>query len=63
MSVLILNEQEVRQCLSLDNTALAVIEEAFTWTATGRIAMPPLRSTSNARAASVRIKSEVMVAA
>ena len=45
MSVLILSEEEVRECAALDKTSLSAIEEAFTWTASD----PPRDNESRAR--------------
>jgi ectoine utilization protein EutC len=41
MSVLILSEREIRECVSMDNEALRQVESAFTWLAEGRVEMPP----------------------
>lgn len=42
MKVKILTEVELRQLVTVDNEAVAAIEDAFTWLATGKVAMPPI---------------------
>ena len=42
MPVLILTEPELRQCARIDATALAAVEDAFTWLAEDRVIMPPI---------------------
>ncbi len=42
MSVLILSEEELRRCASMDEKALAAVEDAFTWLAEDRVMMPPI---------------------
>jgi len=42
MPVTILTEAELRECVRVDDTALAAVEEAFGWLAAGRVHMPPI---------------------
>lgn len=42
MEVLVLTESELRQCVKIDNEALAAVENAFTWLHEGRVEMPPI---------------------
>lgn len=42
MSVLILTENELRECVGLDVEALSAVQDAFTWLAEGRAVMPPI---------------------
>ncbi|MDH3469280.1 MAG: ornithine cyclodeaminase family protein, partial [Gammaproteobacteria bacterium] len=42
MSILVLTEAELRQCARIDATALAAVEDAFTWLTEGRVMMPPI---------------------
>lgn len=42
MKVKILTEAELRQLVTVDNEAVAAIEEAFTWLAEDKVAMPPI---------------------
>jgi ectoine utilization protein EutC len=42
MPVLILTESELRQCAPMDEAALGAVENAFTWLAEGKVAMPPI---------------------
>jgi len=42
VSVLILTESELRDCVGLDERALSAVQEAFTWLAEGRAVMPPI---------------------
>jgi ornithine cyclodeaminase len=42
MPVRILNEAELRQAAVMDDTALAAVENAFTWLADGLVSMPPV---------------------
>lgn len=42
MSVLVLTESELRQCVGIDEAALSAVQDAFTWLAEGRAVMPPI---------------------
>ncbi len=42
MTVLILNESELRQCAVMNDEALGAVEQAFTWLAEGKVNMPPI---------------------
>jgi len=42
--ILILTEQDLRQCIALDGEAVDVVERAFSALATGRVEMPPILS-------------------
>jgi ectoine utilization protein EutC len=42
MSVLILTEQEIRACVSINHDALKQVESAFDWLASGLVSMPPV---------------------
>ena len=42
MSVLVLTESELRQCVGLDQDALEAVQNAFTWLADGKAVMPPI---------------------
>jgi len=42
MAVLILTESELRACAPMDEAALGAVENAFTWLAEGKAAMPPI---------------------
>lgn len=57
MPALILAEDEVRQCARIDKDSLAAIENAFTWTATGRVSMPPIMHIEVENGGDVDIKS------
>jgi len=42
MSVLVLTESELRQCVGLDHEALEAVQNAFTWLADDKVVMPPI---------------------
>jgi len=42
MKVTVLTESELRQVVKVDRQAVAAIEQAFTWLAEGKVAMPPI---------------------
>ncbi len=42
MSVLILNENELRRCATMNDQALGAVEQAFTWLAQDKVNMPPI---------------------
>lgn len=42
MKVTVLNEAELRKCVTVDHEVIRVIEDAFTWLADGKAAMPPI---------------------
>ncbi len=42
MSVLVLTENELRQCVGLDQEALEAVQNAFTWLADDKVVMPPI---------------------
>jgi len=42
MNVIVLTESELRQVVKVDHQAVAAIEDAFTWLAEGKVAMPPI---------------------
>lgn len=42
MSVLVLTEAELRQCVGLDHEALEAVQNAFTWLADDKVVMPPI---------------------
>jgi ornithine cyclodeaminase len=42
MSVLVLTETELRQCIGIDQEALEAVQQAFTWLADDKVIMPPI---------------------
>lgn len=42
MSVLVLTEAELRECVGMDEEALCAVQDAFTWLAEDRAVMPPI---------------------
>jgi len=42
MKITVLNEAEIRQCVGLDEEAIAAIEEGFTRLARGQVTLPPI---------------------
>jgi ectoine utilization protein EutC len=42
MKVIVLTESELRQVVKVDHRAVAAIEDAFTWLAEDKVAMPPI---------------------
>lgn len=42
MSVLVLTESELRECVGLDHEALEAVQNAFTWLADDKVVMPPI---------------------
>ena len=42
MKVIVLTESELRQVVKIDQQAVAAIEDAFTWLAEDKVAMPPI---------------------
>jgi ectoine utilization protein EutC len=42
MKVIVLTESELRQVVKVDHQAVAAIEDAFTWLAEDKVAMPPI---------------------
>lgn len=42
MAIIVLTEADIRACTPMDEAALAAVEQAFTWLAEGKVAMPPI---------------------
>ncbi len=57
MSVVVLNERELRQCVPMDADSLAQVEKAFSWLAEGRVEMPPIMHIEIGPSSDVDIKS------
>ena len=57
MAVLVLTEQELRQCTPMDEESLNQVENAFTWLAQGKVEMPPIMHIEVDEQSDVDIKS------
>ena len=45
MPVILLDEQQLRRCVGIDDASLGAVREAFTWLHQGRVEMPPVMHT------------------